>query len=365
MQNLTPGAKKLAKEKGISLESIDVQGTGFNGAISEKDLQAFIDTQGSQDAGSDKNISEFKEDGPLEKGQIVASPLAKKMAEAMGIRLADVTNPVGKIMASDVKAAAILKGTYASMHDDMAEGLQTDKSDEEVKVILEKIPYSGVRKIIGDRLSQSKFTAPHLYFTQKVNMEELLKTRKGINEQKKIKLSVTDFISVAVIQTLQQYPEVNASLVDDYIEEYKSINLGIAVAAPSGLIVPVVRHSERMGIIEINQRASELFEKARNGKLALDEYQNGTFTISNLGMVGIENFTAIINPPEAAILSISATKDEPAVVQGSDGTKTIAIKPIMNICLSVDHRIIDGMMAAQFVTEVKNKLEHPLGLLMK
>lgn len=353
MQNLTPGAKKLAREKGISLESVTIKGTGFRGAVSEKDFLNYLEAGNSPGTRAVTGAGGTKDSGVPGKNRAIATPLARKMADAAGISLAEMAKPAGKITAADVRNVTAMKpGPSAAA--------ETDES----KVILEKVPYTGVRKIIGDRLSQSKLTAPHLYFTQKVNMEELLKMRKSFNEQKNIKISVTDYIAKAVIQTLQQYPGVNASLADGFIEKYRSVNLGIAVAAASGLIVPVIKHSERLSIMEINRYSSELIEKARNGKLSRDEYRGGTFTVSNLGMVGIENFTAVINPPESAILSISATLDEPAVIQGSGGIKTIAIKPMMNICLSVDHRVIDGMLAAQFVTEVKNKLERPFGLLV-
>ena len=147
-------------------------------------------------------------------------------------------------------------------------------------------------------------------------------------------------------------------------ERYKSINLGIAVASPTGLIVPNIKNSQNMSVVEISKASTPLFDKARAGKLAVDEYAGGTFTISNLGMFGIENFTAIINPPEVGILSISSTKDEPFVVTKEDGTKEIQIKPMMNIQLTVDHRIIDGLLAAQFVTNVKNLLENPISLMV-
>jgi pyruvate dehydrogenase E2 component (dihydrolipoamide acetyltransferase) len=226
------------------------------------------------------------------------------------------------------------------------------------------VPYSGVRKIIGERLAESKFTAPHLYFTQKVNLAELLPLRALINSKQGQKTSVTDYIARAVILALLKYPEMNASLAGEVIELYENVNLGIAVAAPTGLIVPGIRDAHELSVVELAKASAPLFEKARAGKLAPDEYQGGTFTISNLGMFGIENFTAIINPPEVGILAISATKDEPVVVTGAGGEKSIEIRPIMNITLTVDHRVIDGLLAAQFVGEVKRLLESPIELLI-
>ena len=276
------------------------------------------------------------------------------MAEEQGIALEGVrgSGVYGKIMKRDLEA----------LEKAAAPGAQTTADGKE---ILEIVPYSGVRKIIGDRLAQSKFTAPHLYFTQKVNLDKLLDLRKQINDVQEKKTSVTDYIAKAVIKCLQKYPDMNESLVGDQIVKYKSVNLGIAVAAPAGLIVPVVKNANCKTVVEISREASALlFDKARNGKLTPDEYTGGTFTVSNLGMFGIENFTAIINPPEVGILAVSATKDEPFVVQNADGSKSVEIKPMMNITLTVDHRVIDGLLAAQFVTEVKRLLENPIELLV-
>jgi pyruvate dehydrogenase E2 component (dihydrolipoamide acetyltransferase) len=232
------------------------------------------------------------------------------------------------------------------------------------KRIGKSVPYKGVRKIIGDRLSESKFTSPHLYFTQKVDMTNVLALRAQVNAQPVQKTSVTDYIARACVLALLRHPDIIVSLVDGVIEQYANVNLGIAVASPTGLIVPVIKDADRLSVTEIAVAAAPLFEKARSGKLRPDEYSGGTFTVSNLGMFGIENFTAIINPPESAILAVSATKDEAVVIAGEDG-KRVEIRPLMNITLSVDHRLIDGLLAAQFVGELKQLLENPIRLLLK
>ncbi|NLY71591.1 MAG: 2-oxo acid dehydrogenase subunit E2 [Clostridiales bacterium] len=334
---ITPRARRVAKEHGLDLDELaSVEGTGYDGGICEKDVLDY-----------------------LASSKVRVSPVAKKMAEAHGISLDEIegTGVHGKIMKKDVLAAI---GAGADEVDLAAAGEMTADG----KVVLEEVPYEGVRKIIGDRLSQSKFTAPHLYFTQKVNVEKLLDIRKQINAAQDHKVSVTDLIARAVTKTLQTYPDMNSALIGDKIQKYKHVNLGIAVAAPGGLIVPVVKQIDKMSVVEIAKETSVLFEKAREGKLQPAEYSGGTFTKSNLGMVGIENFTAIINPPEAGILSISSTKDEAVVVVDEDGNKSIAIKPMMNMTLTVDHRLIDGYLAAQFVTEVKRLLENPIELLI-
>ena len=339
---ITPRARRVAAENDLAVEDLTIEGTGWQGGICEKDILEY-----------------------LASNKVKATPVAAAMAKAEGIDLADIrgTGVNGKVMKEDVeKVIAAAKKAVAAAEDQAPAGAGEITPDG--KEIGEKVLYAGVRKVIGDRLAESKFTAPHLYFTQKVNMEDVLALRKKVNEVQDKKTSVTDFIAKAVIMTLKKYPEMNSSLVGETIERYKSINLGIAVASPTGLIVPNIKNSQDMSVVEISKASTPLFDKARAGKLAVDEYAGGTFTISNLGMFGIENFTAIINPPEVGILSISSTKDEPFVVTKEDGTKEIQIKPMMNIQLTVDHRIIDGLLAAQFVTNVKNLLENPISLMV-
>ena len=338
---ITPRARRVAAENDLSIEDLAITGTGWQGGICEQDILDY-----------------------LESNKIKATPVAAVMAKAEGIDLADITGTGvnGKIMKEDVEKAVAAAAKKAEAAAEAAADEAEFTADG--KEILEKVPYAGVRKVIGDRLSESKFTAPHLYFTQKVNMEDVIALRKKVNAAQDKKTSVTDFIARATVIALQKYPEMNSSLVGDTIIKYKSVNLGIAVASPTGLIVPNIKDSQNLSVVELSKASTPLFEKAREGKLAIDEYSGGTFTISNLGMFGIENFTAIINPPEVGILSISSTKDEPFVVTKEDGSKEIQIKPMMNIQLTVDHRIIDGLLAAQFVTEIKKLLENPISLLV-
>ncbi len=331
---VTPRGRRFAKENGIDLMSLRIQGTGYQGGISEKDLQGY-----------------------LASAKIRVTPVAAKIAADQGVNLDEIqgSGAHGKIMKRDLVQA---DNTSSQSTGD------TGQATADGKEVLDILPYSGVRKIIGERLAKSKFTAPHLYFTQKVDLEKLLELRKQINESQEKKTSVTDYIARAVIKCLQKYPDMNASLENDKIIRYRSVNLGIAVAAPGGLIVPVIKDANHKTVVQLSTEAGILFDKARNGKLSPGEYTGGTFTVSNLGMFGIQNFTAIINPPEVGILAVSATKDEAVVVQGTDGKKTIEIKPMMNITLTVDHRVIDGLLAAQFVTDVKRLLENPIQLFL-
>lgn len=345
---ITPRARRYAQEKGIDLKNLNIKGTGYQGGISEKDILDY-----------------------LASAKIRVSPVAAKIAADQGIPLEGIegSGVSGKIMKRDITSEGAAKGfsiggAKAGTSTGGTAGFGTGQATAGGKEIKDILPYSGVRKIIGDRLAKSKFTAPHLYFTQKVDLEKLLSLRKQINDSQEKKTSVTDYIARAVIKCLQKYPDMNASLEGDRIIRYQSVNLGIAVAAPGGLIVPVIKDANHKTVVQLSSEAGVLFEKARNGKLAPLEYTGGTFTVSNLGMFGIENFTAIINPPEVGILAVSATKDEAVVVPHEDGTKTIEIKPMMNITLTVDHRVIDGLLAAQFVTDVKRLLESPIQLLV-
>ena len=317
---LTPKAKALIKNEGYDVNSVaKIQGTGFEGGITAKDIKA--------------------------------SPLAKKIADEMNVPLESVSGSgaQGKVMKKDVLAAATQK--------------KEDKGAED-KQILEKIPYSGVRKIIGDRLSQSKFTAPHLYFTDSIDTTNLSAFRKVLNEKSEQKIAFSDLMVKAVSKALVKFPNVNASLVGDEIVVYKSTNIGNAVAGDNGLIVPVIKNVQDKTLTQIAQESRDLVERAKTGRLKPEEYSGGTFSVSNLGMFGIENFTAIINPPEAAILSVSSIREKAIVVTNEAGEDEICIRPMMNIQLTVDHRIIDGLLASQFVEYVKELLEEPLKILI-
>ncbi len=315
---LTPKARKLIKDEGYDIESIaKIKGTGFEGGITAKDIKA--------------------------------SPLARKIAEASGVDLTQVkgTGINGKIMKSDVANAA---AAFAA------------SSDE--KRVAGTAPYAGVRKIIGDRLSESKFTAPHLYFTDAVDTTKMTELRAKINARGDIKIAVSDILIMAASKALRKYPEINSSLVGDKIVTYESTNIGVAVAGDNGLIVPVVKNVQDKTISRVAAESRDLISRAKIGRLSPSEYTGGTFSISNLGMFGIDNFTAIINPPESAILAVGSVKKTPVVITNDEGEDEIAIRPMMNITLSVDHRIIDGLLAAQFVGYLKSLLEDPISILL-
>ena len=316
---LTPRARTYIKDNDIDPASVaQIQGTGFEGGITQRDIKA--------------------------------SPLARKKAEKLNVDLSGVqgSGVGGKIMSQDVTAPAAAPAAAA---------------DSPAKRIAKTTPYKGVRKVIGDRLAQSKFTSPHLYFTDEVDMSNLDPFRAQLNAVSDVKISTTDLFVKAAAKALKKFPEINVSLIDGSIVTYASANVGIAVAGDKGLIVPAVKEAQQKTIAEIAVETKDLIARAREGHLSPEEYSCGTFSISNLGMFGIGNFTAIINPPEAAILSISSTRKR-AVVITEDGEDKIVIRPMMNIQLSVDHRLIDGLLASQFVEYMKQLLEDPMQILI-
>ena len=230
--------------------------------------------------------------------------------------------------------------------------------------IAEEIPYRGIRRVIGERMSQSKREVPHAYFSDAADTGKLTALRSLINEKGEYRVSLSDLLIVAVGKALQKYPLMNVSLQGDRIIRYESVNIGTAVAGEAGLIVPVVKNVQEKSLRQIAAETRELFSRAQKGRLQPEEYSEGTFTVSNLGMAGIEDFCAIVNPPEAGILAVSAIRKKPVVVTGEDGDDRIEIRPMMKIRLSVDHRVVDGMLAAQFVYEIKRLLEEPTLLLL-
>lgn len=316
---LTPKAKKLIADEGIDPASLsDIAGTGYQGGITAKDIKA--------------------------------SPLARKVAQQTGVDLSAVqgTGIGGKIMKDDVVAAAA----------------NVPASTVETKQVLSTSPYKGVRKIIGEKLAHSKFTAPHLYFTDEVDTTRLTAFRKELNETSEVKIAVSDLLTMAAAKALKRFPVINSSLIEDKIVTYKSINVGTAVAGHNGLVVPVVKNVQTKCLTDVAAETKNLVARAKEGRLDPSEYSEGTFSISNLGMFGIGNFTAIINAPEAAILAVSSVRKTPVVITDENGEDTIAIRPMMNIQLSVDHRIIDGLVSAQFLAYIKELLENPIRILM-
>jgi pyruvate dehydrogenase E2 component (dihydrolipoamide acetyltransferase) len=300
---ISPRAAALARD--CVIDPSRINGTGPSGRVIEKDVKGYLDSRGYS--------------------QLRISPAAKQLSakEKLDVLAIQGTADPGRISVGDVQRALAEKPK----------------------------PMSKMRQIIAQRLTQSVVTAPHFFVTVEVDMTDLVKFRAQLKE-KGAPYTVTDFISQAVVLTLKEFPEVNSATDGKTTRWNSHVHLGVAVSLEQGLVVPAIRNADELTMAELNARSKDLAEKARNGKLAPDEMTGSTFTISNMGMLNVENFTAIINPGESAILAVSSTLKKPVV----HDDKVVA-RSIMKMTLSADHRIIDGAMAARFVNAVKQKLE--------
>lgn len=282
--------------------------------------------------------------------RIKVSPLARKMAEDAGLELSAIkgTGDQGRIVKRDIEEAkekGIGKGTGAP-------GKSADSFEE--------IPVSQMRKTIARRLGESKFTAPHFYLTVEIDMDNAISARKRINEMiAPDKISFNDIVIKSCAAALKLNPEVNSSWMGDHIRINHSINIGVAVAVDEGLLVPVIRNADQKNLSALNSEVAEFAERARNKKLQTEEMQGNTFTISNLGMFGIEEFTAIINPPDACILAVGTINQKPVVKDGQ-----IVPGNRMKVTLSCDHRVVDGAKGARFLADLKGILEEPLRMIV-
>ena len=276
----------------------------------------------------------------LGRGRILASPKAKRIAKESGIELSSVrgSGPEGSILAADVQLAA--KQNVARTATSTSAGLQ---------------PLTAMRRIVGQRMTQSKQSAPHFYLSMDIDMTAVSKLRSAWKERGDPFIpSINDFILQASSRALYDFPSMNASFTEQGIQQHSEINIGVAVALEEGLVVPVILNANGLSLIELAKRSRELADKAQNKKLLPVDYEGGTFTVSNLGMVGVDSFIAIINPPQCAILAVGRVA--PRVVTDGDG---IEIKSIMTATLSADHRVVDGASAARFLRQVKQALETP------
>jgi len=314
-KKISPGARRKAKELGVEVQLI--KGSGPGGAVIEKDVISYY-----------QNHKKIK-----------VSPVAQKIAERAEINLESIkgTDAGGRIMKKDIQEALA--------------------KTAEINKVEERVPYSGMRKIIGDRLSQSKFTAPHVYFTISIDMSKSIKLLKKFNQNIEKKVSINDFLVFVVAKVLSEQPNINCSLVGEEIVYHKDVNIGIAVAIEEGLIVPVLKKADEKDLSTISREIKEKVKLAHQKKLMPKDYKEGTFTVSNLGMYEVEEFTAIINPPEAAILAVGGIKKQPAIVNDDKEIEKIEIRSLVKVTLSVDHRLIDGVMAAKFLKQVKYYLE--------
>ncbi|MFP4501886.1 MAG: dihydrolipoamide acetyltransferase family protein [Candidatus Hydrogenedentota bacterium] len=311
---VSPRARKRAAAQGV--EASRLAGSGVGGRVMAIDVEAA--------AGGGAALK--------------ASPTAKRLAEAEGVNLASITGtgPGGKIVKDDVIAAKEAPAAPAPTPAPAAPGG------------VRRVPLTPMRKIIAQRMSESKYNAPHYYVTIEADMTAAKRHRAGLP----YKVSYNDLVLASVVRGLREFPSVNARWAGDAIEEVADVNLGVAVALPQGLVVPVIQQAQTLSLEGLSRAAKDLIDKAKSNKLLPDDYQGNTFTVSNMGVFGVDDFTAIINQPDSAILAVGAMKEKVVAIDGG-----VYIRPMMRMTLSSDHRVIDGAVAAQFMGRLKELME--------
>jgi len=323
----TPVAKKMAAEYSVDLSNVTPTGKG--GKVTKADVQSALASA-----------------VPASKGDVIATPSARRTARMKSVNLELVrgSGPGGRIQASDVENYQ--PGAAAPLSSSIQSG--------------ESIPLIGMRRTIAERLTASYQSIPHIQFTARVDMKNFINARNDYNElaieRGDEKVSVTAMLVKLISMVIADHPMINSSLVDDTIILHQDINIGVAVALEKGLIVPVVKNANQKGISKIALETNDLVKRAREETLIGADVRGGTFTITNLGPFGVEQFNAIINPPEAGILAIGATTNEVVALEGG----AIAVRPILRFTLSVDHRIVDGAVAARFIADLKTTFENPI-----
>jgi len=365
----------------------DESGEAAAGEAAAGDHQAGEDErEGGADASGTDRVDEGEGEGAKSKSEqqlggadegrkrLKASPLARRLAEEAGIDLQSVSGsgPGGRIVKADVEeaASAPAESEPAPSHEDAGEPSKParrtpppeDWSDAGATEGHEEVKVSQMRKTIARRLTESLSPVPHFFLTVEVDMARVMEARKSINaavEKDGDRVSVNDFVLKATAAALRKHPWCNAAWHGDVIRKFDHVHIGVAVAVEDGLITPVVQHADRKGLVQISREVKELAGRARKKKLQPDEYTGSTFSISNLGMFGIREFTAIINPPEAGILAVGAVEEIPVAVDGE-----LAVRPRMRVTMSCDHRVIDGATGAQFLQTFKTMLEEPAAILI-
>lgn len=359
------GVLAIVGEKGADYEKL-LKAQKQKAKKEKEPVSESVSSNGTDSSSDQASKKEEKPDEPASSqetsgsnGRLKASPLARKMAEELGYKLSDIkgSGDNGRIIKRDVE-----EFTPSSSTSEPTKG--GDQAAIEIPSVVGEEQYeeesvSQMRKTIAKRLSESKFTAPHFYVTMEINMDKAMEARSSMNEYSPVKISFNDIVIKAVAAALRQHPEVNASWLGDKIRYNKHIHIGVAVAVDEGLLVPVVRFADNKSLSHISAEVKQLAEKAHSKKLQPSEWEGNTFTVSNLGMFGVEEFTAIINPPDACILAVGGIKQTAIVKDGQ-----LVPGNVMKVTLSCDHRVVDGAKGAAFLKTLKALLENPVRILV-
>ena len=286
---------------------------------------------------------------------VKASPLARKLAAERGVDIAMVkgSGDHGRVVKRDIDSF------NPAFHTSPQPGMAAQHSSPAGVENYTDTPISQMRKIIAKRLSESKFSAPHFYITMDINMDNAIDARKAMNVSGEVKISFNDLVVKSCALALKKHPVINSAWMGDFIRQNDHVHIGVAVAVEDGLLVPVLRHADQMPLSSISAQVKDLAGKAKNKKLQPSDWEGNTFTISNLGMFGVEEFTAIVNPPDAGILAVGGIKQVPVVKDG-----VVVPGNVMKVTLSCDHRVIDGASGAAFLQSVKGFLENPVTMLV-
>jgi pyruvate dehydrogenase E2 component (dihydrolipoamide acetyltransferase) len=311
--------------------------------------------ENKQESSEPKKKPEKKKQKPEDeniKNKVKSTPLARKLAKQHGVELSNIsgTGPAGRIVVRDVEQAIKKSSKPEKTQADQRTPRKTAGLQDE------EVPVSSMRKAIAGRLAESKFSAPHYYLKVDVDASELIVTREKLKLDSSKKISFNSFLIKLAAEAVKHHPVINSSWAESKIVRHGSVDVGLAVAVKDGLITPVVRDCGNKGIMEIESELAELIELARNGGLKKDLYEGNTFTISNLGSYGIDEFTAIINPPASAILAVGRITDKPVINTAGN----ITAGSMMSLVLSCDHRVIDGAAGAAFLSDLKRFIEEPI-----
>jgi pyruvate dehydrogenase E2 component (dihydrolipoamide acetyltransferase) len=369
----TDGVKVNAVIAVIAGEGEDVKAAAASGGAPAPKAAAPVPAAAAAAAPAAAPVAAPVAAVPSHGSRVFASPLAKRLAEQGGLDLAKIagTGPGGRVVKHDVETAlaggGAKKSTAPAPVAAAAAPVAVAVSSAALAAIgpHKLVPLSTMRKVIARRLTESKQQVPHFYLTVDCDIDKLLAGRVALNAKSPekgpgaFKLSVNDFIIKSVAAALRQVPNANASFSDDGMLLWENVDISVAVAIDGGLITPIIRDADKKGLVEISNTMKDLAARAKSGKLKPEEFQGGTFSISNLGMFGIKDFAAVINPPQGCILAVGAGEQRPVVKNGA-----LAIATMMSVTLSVDHRVVDGSVGAEFLAAFKKIVEDPLAMLL-